>query len=92
VGGAAGFSPKFHVEAHVAAQMRRDGLEHCVLYVDRPVCPFDRTDKDPANKDKWPQSCNALLERMLAPGARLVVYGPDRFCKIYEGRSEEEWR
>lgn len=66
---------KSHVEAHAAAVMRRDGLDEATLAINRTPCP-GRT------------GCDAMLPRMLPPGAQLHVYGPDGVRKTYTGRPD----
>lgn len=68
-----------HVEAHAAAEMRLRGLTEAVLYVNNVPC-------------KGPLSCDRLLPRMLPPNAKLTLFGPNGFTKVYSGLSEEDRR
>ena len=58
-----------HVEGHVAALMVNHGWTRATLYINNVPCP----------------SCDRLLPRMLPPGARLNVIGPNGFQKLYVG-------
>jgi hypothetical protein len=64
---------KSHVEAHAAAIMREKNLTEADLYINRIPCGDDLT------------GCEQMLPRMLPPGARLTVHGPDGFLKTYVG-------
>jgi hypothetical protein len=59
-----------HVEGHAAATMRELKINEGTLYINNPSGPC--------------LNCNRLLDRMLAPGARLNVVWPDG-AKTYEG-------
>lgn len=76
-----------HVESHAAALMRERGMEERTLYINRAVCPYDYPDDHPART--FPFTCDNYLERMLPPDAKLTVYGPDGFEKVYRGRTGE---
>jgi hypothetical protein len=62
-----------HVEAHAASFMRQQGIDEATLYINRIPCPGKT-------------GCDAMLSRMLPPGARLHVRGPDGFRHTYTGR------
>jgi hypothetical protein len=72
-----------HVEAHVAAMMRRgQAPDHVTVVVNNDVCTGAR-------------SCDSLLPGMLRPGQRMRVYvadpqSPDgvRFYRDYEGNGK----
>lgn len=64
-----------HVEGHVSARMRREDIPTGTLYINREPCAGQA-------------GCDALLPRLLPPGATLAVYGPDGFSKVYEGLPE----
>jgi hypothetical protein len=66
-----------HVEAHAAATMRLEGLEKATLYLNRAPCPGK-------------VGCDVNLHRMLPPGGKLTIYGPDGFAKVYRGLPTEE--
>lgn len=74
-----GFAPfnADHVEAQAAAYLRMSGGREASLYVNREPC---RTS---------PHGCDGELKHMLPPGARMTVYGPDGFMKIYRGKPDE---
>lgn len=67
---------KSHVEAHAAAIMRDEKLDEATLYINRQPCP---------TKDPRSPGCDEALPKMLPPGAKLKVVGPDGFEKTYEG-------
>ena len=64
-----------HVEGHTAAIMRQTGATEGTLYINNPPCG-------------GAPGCDAMLPRMLPPGARLRVIGPDGFDKTYVGLPE----
>ena len=61
-----------HVEGHTAALMRQRGLQEGTLYINRVPCAGVR-------------GCDAMLPRMLPPGARLRVIGPDGYERVFVG-------
>jgi hypothetical protein len=61
-----------HAEGHAAAQVRSLRLSRARLYLNNQPCP---------NRG----GCDRLLPDVLPEGARLTVYGPDGFCKVYVG-------
>jgi hypothetical protein len=61
-----------HVEGHAAAVMREEGIERAALFLNRPPCSVR-------------PGCDANLERMLPPGAKLTVFFPGG-KKVYTGR------
>lgn len=74
-----------HVEAHASAVMRMSGAEEAVLYINREPCR-----RKPVEGRRNQLGCDAALPFMLPPGAKLTVYGPDGFCKVYRGKSDSE--
>jgi hypothetical protein len=64
-----------HVEAHVAAVMRIEGIDSATLYINQTPCP-------------GVTGCNAMLERMLPEGATLLVIAPGGFQQRYTGISD----
>jgi hypothetical protein len=66
---------KSHVEAHAAAVMRMKGIKEAELWINRIPCA----------RDKPPQGCHLMLERMLPEGSTLTVHGPDGFKWVYRG-------
>lgn len=61
-----------HVEAHAAAQMHLTGTKEATLYINRIPCPGRN-------------GCDRLLPRMLPPGAKLTIYGPDGYVRVVYG-------
>jgi hypothetical protein len=61
-----------HVEAHTAARMHQTGARDATLYINREPCPGRN-------------GCARLLERMLPPGAKLTVYGPNGYARVFYG-------
>lgn len=66
-----------HVEAQAAAYMRMAGRKEASLYVNNTPCK------------SLPDGCNRVLSQMLPPGARLSVFGPGGFLKIYRGKNDD---
>lgn len=66
---------KTHVEGHAAAVMRQNRIKEATLYINRVPC-------------RGRPGCDAMLPRMLPPGARLEVRGPNGFRKVYRGVPE----
>ncbi|MBT8225511.1 MAG: hypothetical protein KJO75_08440 [Dactylosporangium sp.] len=69
-----------HVEAHVAAAMRRRDVPHdLTLVINNQVC-------------RGPLSCHSFLESILPSASRLTIYTTDehgtRFWKTYHGTGE----
>jgi RHS repeat-associated protein len=58
-----------HVEGHAAALMGLQGATSAVLQINRVPCA----------------SCEALLPKMLPPGARLTIVGPDGYMRTFTG-------
>jgi len=75
----AGFSVRIrsHVEAHVAAYMRMNGIDRGSLYINRAPCP-------------GPRGCDANLSRILPPGAQLTVFAPGARPRVYRGEQPRE--
>ncbi|HEX4212305.1 MAG TPA: DddA-like double-stranded DNA deaminase toxin [Candidatus Dormibacteraeota bacterium] len=61
-----------HVEGHAAAIMRMEGVRTAILEINRVPC-------------QGRNGCEVNLRRMLPPGARLHVFGPDSFFRSYVG-------
>jgi hypothetical protein len=61
-----------HVEGHAAAIMRIEGVRTAILEINRVPC-------------QGRNGCEVNLRRMLPPGARLHVFGPDNFFRSYVG-------
>ena len=61
---------KSHIEAHSAAIMREKGVNEATLYINRIPCPGKT-------------GCDAMLPRMLPPGSKLTIIGPDGYIKTY---------
>jgi hypothetical protein len=80
-----------HVEAHAAAVMREQEMEEAVLYLSRRPCPYDRlpdgTEDYDATAGRF--SCDRLLSRMLPPDAKLTVYAPGGWWKVYHGMEKQ---
>jgi hypothetical protein len=68
---------RWHLEAHAVAQMRVNGISDAVLYLNNRPC-------------SGRFGCQRNLPVMLAPGTTLTVFGPDGYCRVYNGMSEEE--
>lgn len=66
-----------HVEAQTAAYMRMTGRQTATLYVNKRPC---RTE---------PDGCALVLPKLLPPGARLTVFGPDGYVSVYRGERDE---
>lgn len=64
-----------HVEAHTAAEMRLRGIEEATLYINRVPCPGRN-------------GCENLLPRMVPPGGKLTIYGPDGYVRVVYGAPE----
>lgn len=76
-----------HVEAHVAARMRRQGLRQGTVVLNNPTCGTRGYDQD------WPLTCDRLLPSILAPGAEMTVWsttdgGTTWQTKTYTGTGE----
>lgn len=73
--GTSGFNgiTRTHVEGHVAAYMRQNGVKYAVLYINNIPCA-------------GVPGCDAMLPRMLPEGAELKVVAPNQFEKTYVGR------
>jgi hypothetical protein len=68
-----------HVEAHAAAYLRLNpGVREATLYV-APLAPCP-----------GPKGCDASLPALLPPEARLTVYGPGGFLRVYHGLPDEQ--
>jgi SCP1.201-like deaminase len=68
-----------HVEAHAAAWLRlHPAVRDATLYV-MPLAPCP-----------GPRGCDASLPAMLPEGARLTVYGPAGFLRVYHGLPDEQ--
>lgn len=61
-----------HVEGHAAATMRIQAVDEAILEINRVPC-------------QGRNGCEVNLRRMLPPGARLHVFGPDGFFRSYVG-------
>jgi RHS repeat-associated protein len=61
-----------HVEAHAAQIMRLGDISEAVLDITKAPCA-------------WRAGCAASLETMLPEGARLHVYGPNNYYKLFIG-------
>lgn len=61
-----------NVEAHTAAEMRLRGIQEATLYINRVPCPGRN-------------GCENLLPRMVPPGGKLTIYGPDGFLRVVYG-------
>ena len=66
----------WHVEAHSAAVMHQLNLSEAVLYINRVPC---------GPLQGWVGGCEYMLPRMLPPGARLRVIGPNGYDRIFTG-------
>lgn len=66
-----------HVEAQAAAYMRMTGRRDASLYVNQKPCA------------RRPHGCDRMLPQMLPTGARLTVFGPDGYTKVYRGQGDE---
>lgn len=66
-----------HVEAQAAAYMRMNNRRTASLYVNKRPC---RTE---------PDGCALVLPKLLPPGARLTVFGPDGYVSVYRGVQDE---
>jgi SCP1.201-like deaminase len=76
-----------HVESHVAARMRRQGLTEGELVLNNITCGNRGFDND------WPMSCERFLRSILPAGTRLTVWAtPDGgrtwWTKTYDGTGE----
>ena len=65
------------VELKFAMKMRREDIMKAVIAVNQRPCPGRL-------------GCDQLLKRFLAPGAELVIHGPDSFEKTYRGEPETQ--
>jgi hypothetical protein len=70
-----------HVEAHTAALMRQQNVNEATLYINRKPCSYE-------GPGGAPGGCSVALPRMLKPGQRLTVYGPNGYSRVYEGAAE----
>lgn len=66
-----------HVEAQAAAYMRMTDRRDGSLYVNQKPCT------------RRPHGCDRMLPHMLPTGARLTVFGPDGYMKVYRGNGDE---
>jgi hypothetical protein len=76
-----------HVESHVAARMRRQGLTEGEVVLNNITCGNRGFDTD------WPMTCDRLLPSILPAGARLAVWatpdgGQTWWTKTYVGTGE----
>lgn len=80
-----------HVEAHAAAVMREHEMDEAVLYISRRPCPYDRLPDGTESYDPedWPDACDQLVSKMLPPGAKLTLYAPGGWWKVYHGMEEQ---
>jgi hypothetical protein len=76
-----------HVESHVAARMRRQGLREGTVVLNNPTCGTREFDRD------WPMTCDRYLPSILPLQARLTVWATDDggntwWTKTYIGTGE----
>lgn len=71
---------RLHVEAHIAAIMRMDDISEATLYINKVPCP----------SQKRLRGCDDSLPLMLPFGAKLTVYGPEGFCRVYTGVEDKQ--
>jgi hypothetical protein len=67
-----------HVEANAVASMRHSGVKEATLYINKVPCSYDRGGS--------PGGCAVMLGRMLLPGEKLTVYGPNGYVKVFTGQ------
>jgi hypothetical protein len=65
-----------HTEIKVAMHMRLNGIKRATIYLNNEPC------------DLLGMNCRKLLPRFLPPGAQLVIYGPNDYREIFNGKSE----
>jgi hypothetical protein len=81
--GAPGLRPPFdkyvsaldHAESHAAAIIRKRRLTEATLYLNNPPCDT-------------PLGCDRVLPYILRAGAKLTVYGPGGYRKVYHGNGK----
>jgi hypothetical protein len=76
-----------HVESHVAARMRRQGLREGEVVLNNVTCGNRGFDKD------YPETCERYLPSLLPKGSRLTVWattdgGKTWWSKTYVGTGE----
>ena len=59
--------------------MRQNGVKEATLYINQVPCSY-------AGPRGRPAGCDAALERMLLPGEKLTVYGPNGYVRVFEGK------
>ncbi|MFG1955926.1 DddA-like double-stranded DNA deaminase toxin [Micromonospora sp. NPDC048830] len=70
-----------HLEAKLAARMRREQVMHAVVLTNNPPCDYE------------PYGCEKILSRLLPAGAQLTVYvrdddGQVRLWRTYRGNGK----
>ena len=66
-----------HVEANTVATMRQNGVKEATLYINMRPCSYDRGGSR--------GGCEVMLKRMLLPGEKLTVYGPNGYHNVFVG-------
>ncbi|MDG4784954.1 SCP1.201-like deaminase [Micromonospora sp. WMMD1102] len=64
-----------HAEGHAAAAMRTRGMTEATLYLNNTPC-------------RDPMGCDRVLPYVLPKDAKLTVYGPNGYVKVYRGNGK----
>jgi hypothetical protein len=68
-----------HVEANAVATMRQNGVKEATLYINKKPCSYDLGGGRQGG-------CLNNLGRMLLPGEKLTVYGPNGYSQVFVGQ------